>query len=474
MKIGVTVMWKILVLFFVCVPSFSSFAAEDTNKAPLKIEIVITEDPVLSMLPLPIKIKLTNISDADLSILSPHGPSEVGIVAYKMVPLDGGGEGYVPETEEERRVHGDPLISTLYDPIVIKPGESIEKPIQPLWKHYFGFLPGEYSLTVSYGVNGYYAKLYPDVWRGSISCTTKIKIIKPKGDEANAYEKFRKVVPFNDFRSFKRDPAIAADMLEKIIKEYPDTNYALYSHYLLANCYHESTVEEFDKAITALEPILPKLKDKVYYSLAQDRLVTCYWKNNQIEKALSLLEKIDKPEKIKKNEAAYFNDPEKMKKWRERKTDKKGKEPVKEERRRDVMRVLVTFPDAEKIPSLVEYKVKTTEGDTIIVTEKLMVNGEVLWVKFDYPDKQFFEKHKNEDKVTRTAKLADTEGRILVINFTWKKAEKPGDTLFEQLLIGILPEVDPVGVKTVTYTLPTEDGKRVNIEIEFGRELNRE
>jgi len=77
------------------------------------------------------------------------------------------------------------------------------------------------------------------------------------------------------------------------------------------------------------------------------------------------------------------------------------------------MAVRVTFPDAEKIPSLVEYKVKTTEGDTIIVTEKLLADGEVLWVKFDYDDKEFLEKHKNQDKVTRTAKIADTKAELL-------------------------------------------------------------
>lgn len=84
----------------------------------------------------------------------------------------------------------------------------------------------------------------------------------------------------------------------------------------------------------------------------------------------------------------------------------------------------------------------------------------------DYPNNEFLEKHKQENTVKKIIKLTDTEGRILIATFIWQK-EKNKEASLSELFVEIRPETDPADVKTITYSLPTEDGKKVNIEIEF-------
>ena len=439
--------------------------AEDVEKTPLKLEIYFTEKEILPLLPIPAIVKITNVSDKEVAFI-PTSVSSGSLIGYSVKSLENGGVGYIPKGDEKSRIHFFPLgITNAYDIIKIQPGKTIERTLEPEIHHYFGFLPGKYLLKVGYTVTKEtVGEMYQEAWHGTVSSECEFIVIQPKGIELEAYNKFKDVPPLYDHRSPDRYIEEAVKILESVVKQYPNTLYSKYSQYLIASCYHE--LHEYKKAIEILEPALSKLARTPYYDFAQRKLLSCYEKNGNSDKAINLLNEMDTPKKIKEKMAEHIHNPEEINKSNEYKYEKNSKEFEKNSKSRDIDRFLITFPDAEKKKGPVEYKVKTNEGDFILFKGQLMDVGEILWVKMDYPNNEFLEKHKQENTVKKIVKLTDTEGRVLIATFTWQK-EKNKEASFGEPFVEIMPEIDPGDVKIITYSLPTEDGKKVNIEIEF-------
>jgi tetratricopeptide (TPR) repeat protein len=439
--------------------------ADDIEKTPLKLEISFTEKEILPLLPIPAIVKITNISDKEVAFL-PTSVSSGSLMRYTVTSIENGGVGYIPKSDKKSRIHFFPLgITNAYDITKIQPGKSIERTLEPEIDHYFGFLPGKYLLKVGYTVTKEtVGEMYQEAWHRTVSSECEFIVIQPKGIELEAYNKFKDVPPLNDYRSPDRDIKKAVKKLESVVKLYPNTPYSKYSQYLLASCYHE--LDEYEKAIKILEPVVSKLAGTPYYDFAQRKLLSCYEKNGNSDKAINLLNEMDIPKKIKERMAAHICKPEEINKSNEHKSEKNSKEFEKNSKSREIDRFLIHFPDAEKKKGPVEYKVKTNDGDFILFKGELMDVGEILWVKMDYPNKEFLEKHKQENTVKKIIKLTDTEGRVLIATITWQK-EKNKEGSFGEPFVEIKPEIDPGDVKTITYSLPTEDGKKVNIEIEF-------
>ncbi len=282
---------------------------------PLRIQVVYARESTLAMMPVYARVKLTNISDKEVSVLSPVHRLGL-VVTYKPTRIQGKEKKPDEAPPEKQRTHGDILIAPLYDVIALKPGDSVEKNLNMLFDYPLGFSAGSYSLKVAYSTTGVYADMYPDVWHGSISSESRFTVLEPTGADAQAYSKYKNTPALVSLNPFDRNVKKALAKLQALVSSHPDTEYAFYSGYLIGQCHYK--LKNYGQAVKSFEGLIPQIGDAPYLTSAQEMLLRSYRKSGQNKKALKVLKQIDLGAKFRKSYADVLTGAVEVKPWRER------------------------------------------------------------------------------------------------------------------------------------------------------------
>ncbi len=313
----------IVVLAFLLSGSGVAGEAEDlVEDRGLKIEVVYAKESILAMMPVYARVRISNISEEEILILSPIHRLGL-VVTHDVTRLDPKEKKPGELSCGEQRVDWNIPIGRLYDVIELAPKGSIEKNLHLLFDYPLGFGPGRYLLEVGYSTEGVYGELYPEIWHGSASTKTRFIVKAPTGTNAKAYAMYKDVPRLVFLDPSEKNLKKALSRLRSLVSRYPDTEYVLYSRYLIAECcFH---LKKYEQAIKTLEELMPEIGDSPYITSAQEILMKSYRKTGQNEQALDVLQHIDLGTRFTKSYEDILTGAVELKPWRERsESEKRG------------------------------------------------------------------------------------------------------------------------------------------------------
>ncbi len=133
----------------------------------------------------------------------------------------------------------------------------------------------------------------------------------------------------------------------------------------------------------------------------------------------------------------------------------------------EIINAAISFPDADEDVTTISYRVKTKDDKHVVFNSELSESGEVLYTVIEYADEEFFERNKDEERLSKKVTVVDTEGRELIFEFIWTRSGTPEKRSFNIVTATITPAEEPVGRKSETYTLLTTEDKKIHIEFRF-------
>jgi len=234
------------------------------NTPKLEMKISLPKSVFTIGEPVLINCEFTNVSNEDIAFF-PRLATEFDFIGFTIKRPDGTIYNFAPGVSAE--LNSD----TTATPAVIPQGKTWNHVVNPIvgvigkgkdsQLNFVMRTPGTYEITATYKNDIEFTKA--NIWRGKLtSNTVSLRVEAPTGDDAAAFS----VWGSRDAWDYFADPGHSAgpkkiEAFKTLIQEYPNSVYALYANYYLAEAYQRINPHRFEDAIAQYRVALDLLPE---------------------------------------------------------------------------------------------------------------------------------------------------------------------------------------------------------------------
>jgi len=247
---------------------------------PLEMKISLPKSVFLVGEPVLIKCEFTNVSNENVGFV-PMLLVDFDFIGFKIKRPDGTIYKFRPG------VIVDVIPDTVVTSTVLSPGEGLDHVINPIVGvigkgedsdlNFVMRVPGTYEITAAYENSIEFTKAA--IWRGKLtSNTVSLRVEGPTGDDAAAFSAVWNSLPvwrYLGYPGYGSGPK-QIEAFKTLLRKYPDSVYALYANYYLAEAYQTINPHQFDAAIAQYRVALGRLpQTHRLYALSEFNLGVC-------------------------------------------------------------------------------------------------------------------------------------------------------------------------------------------------------